>query len=100
MAFFAKIDIFNTVIKVISADQDYVDMLPGQWVPVDIDGIYPKNYAGVGYKYDATRNAFIPPKPFSSWTLNETTCLWDPPTPKPEYASNWDEETLSWIEIT
>ena len=57
-----------------------------------------KNYAGVGWKYDQTRDAFIPPQPFASWTLNETTCLWDPPVVKPndetaEKRYIWNEET-------
>jgi hypothetical protein len=63
---------------------------------------YRKNYAGIGYTYDAGRDAFIPPKPFNSWVLNETTCLWDAPTPMPEDGKpyRWDEDTTSWIEIT
>lgn len=58
-----------------------------------------KNYAGIGYSYDPDRDAFIPPKPFESWTLNEETCLWDAPTPYPEdgNAYTWDEETTSWV---
>ena len=63
---------------------------------------YRKNYAGIGYTYDESRDAFIPPKPFNSWVLNETTCLWDAPTPMPEDNKpyRWDEDTTSWIEIT
>lgn len=59
---------------------------------------YRKNYAGIGYSYDPQRDAFIPPKPFASWQLNETTCLWDPPTPMPTDGQlyNWDEDTTSW----
>jgi len=57
-----------------------------------------KNFASVGDTYDETRDAFIPPKPYDSWTLNESTCLWDPPTPMPvdgqEYV--WNEGTTSW----
>ena len=62
---------------------------------------YRKNYAGIGYSYDPQRDAFIPPKPFASWVLNETTCLWDPPTPMPTDGKmyRWDEPTTSWIEI-
>jgi hypothetical protein len=62
---------------------------------------YRKNYAGMGYTYDATRDAFISPKPFASWLFNETSCTWEPPTPMPidEKIYNWDEETLSWIEL-
>ena len=62
---------------------------------------YRKNYAGIGYSYDPQRDAFIPPKPFASWVLNETTCLWDPPTPMPTDGKmyRWDEDTTSWVEI-
>ena len=61
-----------------------------------------KNYAGVGYTYDSGRDAFIAPKPYASWTLNETTCLWDAPTPMPtdDKRYTWDEATTSWIEVT
>jgi len=57
-----------------------------------------KNYAGIGYTYDASRDAFIPPKPFNSWVLNEETCLWDAPTPCPADGQmyRWVEEDLNW----
>ena len=57
-----------------------------------------KNYAGVGYKYDESRDAFIAPKPYNSWTLNETSCLWEAPTPYPNDGNLyiWDEENLRW----
>jgi hypothetical protein len=57
-----------------------------------------KNYAGIGYTYDASRDAFIPPKPFNSWTLNEDTCLWYPPVARPEDDNDyiWNEESGSW----
>ena len=57
-----------------------------------------KNYAGIGYTYDPTRDAFIPPQPFPSWVLNEDTCLWEPPIPMPIDGQlyNWDEATTSW----
>jgi len=60
-----------------------------------------KNFAGVGYTYDPTRDAFIPPQPFPSWVLNETTCLWDAPTPYPTDGERyqWDEPTTSWVAI-
>lgn len=68
---------------------------------------YRKNYAGLGYTYDAGRDAFIPPKPFNSWVLNETTCLWDAPVAMPADAGtgeppkrySWDEATTSWKEM-
>jgi hypothetical protein len=59
-----------------------------------------KNYAGIGYTYDEERDAFIPPKPFESWVLNEDTCLWDAPVPMPEDGIyTWDEETGAWVEV-
>ena len=61
---------------------------------------YRKNYASIGFSYDEERDAFIPPKPFSSWVLDEETCLWGAPIPNPENGKYfWDEETLSWVEI-
>ena len=61
-----------------------------------------KNYAAIGYTYDEGRDAFIPPKPFNSWTLNETTCNWEAPVAYPEGETfneyNWDEETTNWVE--
>ena len=64
-----------------------------------------KNYAGLGYTYDAGRDAFIPPKPYNSWVLNETTCLWESPVPYPTDIGTpenpkrytWDEDTTSWV---
>jgi len=58
-----------------------------------------KNYAGIGYKYDAQRDAFIPPQPFPSWALNEDTCLWEPPVSMPADGQfyHWDEATTSWV---
>jgi len=61
-----------------------------------------KNYAGIGYKFDAARDAFIPPQPWPSWTLNENTCLWEPPVPYPDDGGiyTWDEATQSWSPVT
>lgn len=58
-----------------------------------------KNYAGIGYIYDSSRDAFIPPQPFPSWILNEETCLWDAPVPFPTDGQRyfWDEATTSWV---
>lgn len=63
---------------------------------------YRKNYAAIGYTYDEGRDAFIPPKPFNSWVLNEDACVWDAPTPYPTDGKiySWNEQTLSWDEIT
>ncbi len=62
---------------------------------------YRKNYAGIGYIYDPALDAFYPPKPFNSWVLNETTCIWEAPVPYPNDGNpyRWDEETTSWIEV-
>jgi len=63
---------------------------------------YRKNYAGIGYTYDLGRDAFIPPKPYPSWSLNETTCCWDAPTAMPidDKRYSWNEEQLAWVEFT
>ena len=60
-----------------------------------------KNYAGIGYTYDQTRDAFIPPKPYNSWVLNENTCLWDPPVEMPSDGKlyEWNEDNKTWIEL-
>ena len=60
-----------------------------------------KNYAGIGFIYDEGRDAFIPPQPFPSWVLDEDTCLWDAPIPKPNDGQpySWDEDTVSWVQI-
>jgi hypothetical protein len=60
-----------------------------------------KNYAGIGYTYDTQRDAFVPPKPFASWVLDEATCLWNPPVAMPtdDKIYTWNEETLSWTEM-
>lgn len=62
---------------------------------------YRKNYAGIGYRYDEQLDAFIPPQPFPSWTLDEDTCLWNPPVPRPndEPFWRWDEDNLQWIQF-
>lgn len=60
-----------------------------------------KNYAGIGYTYDPQRDAFIPPKPYPSWILNEQTCIWEPPVAMPQDGKlyRWDESTTSWVEV-
>tara|TARA_E500000318_G_scaffold40488_1_gene38771 strand:+ start:2977 stop:3324 length:348 start_codon:yes stop_codon:yes gene_type:complete len=110
MAYFAKIE-NNIVTDVIVADQEFVNNLEGTWLETDKktyqgkhkDGETPfrKNYAGIGYTYDSTRDAFIPPQVFPSWVLNEETCCWDPPIPYPDdfktVAYDWDEENVQWV---
>jgi len=72
------------------------------WKQTSFNGSRRKNYAGIGYTYDTQRDAFIPPKPYNSWTLNEDTCLWQPPVERPvdDNMYDWDEDSLSWRMIT
>jgi len=111
MSHFAKVE-NGIVTQVIVAEQDVIDsgMFGSGWIQTSYNtyggshknGGTPlrKNYAGVGFTYDSDRDAFIPPKPFASWTLNEETCLWNAPSEYPNDGKrySWDEETLSWIE--
>ena len=109
MAHFAEV-VDGTVTRVIVANTKgwCEDNLGGTWVQTSYNtqgnvhtlGGTPlrKNYAGIGYTYDAQKDAFIPPKPYNSWTLNETSCLWEPPTPYPndDNRYTWNESTTSW----
>jgi len=114
MSHFARVQ-NGIVTQVIVAEPEFfetfVDTSPGEWIQtsynthggVHLLGDEPlrKNYAGIGFSYDAQRDAFIPPKPFASWLLNDDTCLWEAPVAMPEGgAYQWDEATTSWIEIT
>jgi hypothetical protein len=119
MSHFAEIDDNNIVTRVIVAEQDFIDTGavgdPSKWIQTSYNtrgGVHygqdgnpdggealRKNYAGIGYTYDAGRDAFIPPKPFDSWTLDEETCYWNPPTPMPNDITKiwtWNETTQSW----
>ena len=115
MAHYAKVE--NSIVtQVIVAEPEFfetfVDSSPGEWIKtsynthggVHLEGNTPlrKNFAGIGFTYDATRDAFIPPQPYASWTLNEDTCQWEAPTPYPTDGLKyvWDEDTTSWVEIT
>ena len=123
MAHYAKVNNAK-VERVIVAEADFfdtfVDSSPGEWIQTSyntIEGVhyqpnsrdpsedqskaFRKNYAGVGYVFDTERDAFIPPKVYNSWTLNEDTCQWDPPTSYPDDGKDyiWDEATTNWVEI-
>ena len=104
MAYYAKIQ-NNIVTKVIVAEAEFfdnfVDNTPGQWLETKMDGSIRKNYAGIGYTYDETRDAFIPVKPYESWTLDETTCQWTCPVAMPDDDKQytWNETTTNWEEI-
>lgn len=114
MSHFAKV-IDGVVVDVIVAEQDVIDTGmfgdPSLWIQTSYNtfgGKHPEgrplrmNYAGVGYAYDNIRDAFIPPKPFESWVLNEETCLWDAPVPYPtgNMVYLWNEDELNWIPVT
>ena len=100
MAHFAKIE-NNVVTQVIVAEQNFVDTQEGQWVQTSYNARIRKNFAGIGFTYDSQRDAFIPPKPYPSWTLVESTCQWQAPTQMPTNGYHkWDESTTSWIEVT
>ena len=71
------------------------------WVQTSYNNNIRKNYAGIGHTYDLTRDAFIAPKPYASWVLNESTCRWEAPIPYPDddYDYEWDESTISWVKV-
>ncbi len=123
MAHFAELDSNNVVLRVIvvgnkdTADASGVEkehigsafcerLFGGSWKQTSYNGNKRKNYAGIGYTFDATRDAFIPPKPFNSWVLVEETCQWKAPVDMPADAGTgeppkrytWDEATTSWVE--
>jgi len=115
MAHFAKLGIGNIVEKVVVVSNDVatteqagVDFLRdtfkdpnAQWFQTSYNNNIRKNFAGIGYTYDQTKDAFIPPKPHNSWVLNEETCQWNSPVERPSDHSQeneyiWNEETKSW----
>lgn len=121
MAHYAKV-LNGVVQKVIVAEPDFfqtfVDDSPGEWIQASYntiggvhydpntnepDGGTPlrKNYPSPGFSYDYQRDAFIPPKPYASWVLNEQTCLWEPPFPPPNDGNTyaWDEQTQQWVKV-
>ena len=121
MAHFAELDANNVVTRVIVVgNPDCVDETGSEseavgiafcqqlfgastvWVQTSYNGSIRKNYAGIGFTYDAGRDAFIPPQPYPSWVLNEATCQWEAPVPYPEdgLLYRWDEETGGWINST
>ena len=76
------------------------NLLGGEWVQTSYNGNMRKNYAGIGFTYDTARDAFIAPKPYASWVLDEATCLWGAPVPRPATGEwRWNEATLSWVAL-
>ena len=128
MAHYAFLDNGNIVVEVIVGKEENEDGINWEQRYSEIRGLickrtsyntkggvhllggtpFRKNYAAVGYSYNKIRDAFIPPQPYASWTLNEETCLWQPPVPIPEDVNtgeppkryNWDEITQTWIDVT
>lgn len=116
MAHFAKLDSNNIVVEVHVVNNDVLDNSNEEssgiefltewsggysnWKQTSYNATFRKNYASIGYTYDEVLDAFIPPKPFDSFVLNETTCQWEPPIPKPtdDKLYGWNEMTLSWEE--
>jgi hypothetical protein len=115
MSHFAKVE-NGVVTQVIVIEQDVLNLGhwgdPASWVQTSyntLGGVHQlggtplrKNYAGIGYTYDSVRDAFIPPKPFPSWVLDEDTCVWGAPTPMPVEEGKifvWDEATTAWVEL-
>ena len=112
MAHFAKLGVGNKILKVevvsnniATTEQAGVDFLRNlyndqnaQWFQTSYNNNIRKNFAGIDYTYDQARDAFIEPKPFNSWTLNETTCNWESPVVKPDDGQNyvWNEENQQW----
>jgi len=96
MTKFVKV-INNKVIQIIVANQEHINTLEDKDFYIEDDGTR-VNKPGIRYTYDALRNAFIPPKPFNSWLLNETTCNWEAPVAYPDDGNryNWNEETQQW----
>jgi hypothetical protein len=109
MALWAEVDENNVVTQVAVGDsrqadggyQWLVDNLGGTWLETSYASTTRKNYAGIGYAYDEARDAFIPPKPYLSWVLDESTCQWVPPIAHPDDGGNyyWDESETDWIEV-
>lgn len=124
MAHFAKVE-NGVVTQVIVAEPEFfdtfVDSTPGEWIQTsyntrggkhydpetgeesaDQTKALRKNYAGVGFTYDKDKDAFIPPQPYASWTLNDETCLWEAPVAYPDDGKlyTWDEDTTNWVEVT
>ena len=97
--YYAKLDENNVVTQVIVADQAFINTQFGNFVRTDFTGQSPKNFAGIGHTYDAHRNAFIPQKPYASWTLDEETCQWIAPVSMPDDGKTyrWDEESQAWV---
>jgi hypothetical protein len=103
MSYWAKLNEQNVVTDVTVGDsvEWLAENIGGVWVETFADGAKRFNYAGIGFTYDEERDAFIPPKPFESWVLDEGTCLWEAPVAYPEDGESytWNEETQEWTAV-
>lgn len=117
MAHFAELNQDNEVIRVIVVHNNELmdngveseakgaefcrSLFGGTWMQTSYNGTFRKNFAGQGFTYDSQRDAFIPPKPFNSWVLNEQTCLWDAPVAMPDDGKKytWNEDSVTWVEV-
>jgi hypothetical protein len=118
MAHFAQLDDNNIVTQVIVVNNTELldengqeseakgiafcqSLFGGNWKQTSYNANFRKNYAGIGFTYDSGRNAFISPKPFPSWVLDEETCGWNPPVPHPtdDKFYTWNEDSQQWIEV-
>jgi len=119
MAEFAKLNFDNVVIDVLCVNDNEISDANGKinenagieflykltghknWLLTCLNGLIRKNYAGINYIYDPIKDAFIPPKPFDSWILDQETCKWKPPVPYPLQGNNyvWDETVLNWVKF-
>ena len=116
MAHFAELDENNVVLRVIvvgnkdtsdasGVEKEYIGqafcerLYGGNWKQTSYNGNIRKNYAGIGYTYNSDIDAFVPPKPYASWVLNNDTAQWEAPTPMPDDGQiySWDEDTTSWV---
>lgn len=116
MAHFAEIGLNNTVLQVIVVHNNELldengkeseakgaefcrNLFGGTWLQTSYNGTFRKNFAGVGYTYNAIRDAFIPPQPYQSWVLDDATCQWKAPVPIPTdgQAYSWNEPTQAWV---
>jgi hypothetical protein len=118
MAHFAEIGLNNTVLRVIVVHNNELlnesgqeseekgqefcrGLFGGTWIQTSYNGTIRKNFAGVGFTYDSQRDAFIAPKPYPSWILNEATCTWESPVPYPQIGKicTWDESAMNWKDV-
>jgi hypothetical protein len=119
MAHFAELGIDNVIVRVVAIANDAItdsnsdeqeslgidlcrSFFGGTWRQTSYNKNIRKNFAGVGYTYNLSKDAFIPPKPYASWVLNDTTCLWEAPAAIPTDGKRyrWDEDSTSWVEVS